>query len=45
MIYFFYFYSYVYCYKCIIKHFETKQNCPVTNLATNLDDLIRIYEA
>ena len=36
--------GYTFCYKCITKHLNKKQYCPVTNLPATIDDLVRIYD-
>ena len=33
----------VFCYRCIIQQLRTEGKCPVTNFATNEEQLVRIY--
>lgn len=37
--------GYVFCYKCITKHFQKHLFCPVTNFPASVDDLVRIYDS
>lgn len=37
--------GYVFCYKCITKHFKKHLFCPVTNFPASVDDLVRIYDS
>jgi peroxin-12 len=36
--------GYTFCYKCITKHLNKRQYCPVTYLPASIDDLVRIYD-
>ncbi|CAO1395764.1 unnamed protein product [Diamesa serratosioi] len=36
--------GYVFCFKCITKHLNKNQYCPVTNYPATIDDLVRIYD-
>lgn len=35
--------GYVYCWRCIMNHLESKETCPITGHAMSIEDLIRIY--
>lgn len=37
--------GYVFCYKCITKHLQKSQYCPVTHYPSSMDDLVRIYDS
>jgi peroxin-12 len=37
--------GYVFCYKCITKHLQKRQSCPVTDYPATMDDLVRIYDS
>lgn len=37
--------GYVFCYKCITRHFQKHLFCPVTNFPASVEDLVRIYDS
>ncbi|GLV38459.1 Peroxin 12 [Carabus blaptoides fortunei] len=36
--------GYVFCFRCIVRHLQESNTCPVTKFPTNMSGLVRLYE-